>query len=883
MSQVPHGRLLAEIEAWPLGSVLAYEQRTTQLVRTDMAILNPATARLAAGLDEHLRIRASGMSLANLSVLRDSAWFLMADDSVTGPCTVTLARYLVQRAELYLERGGIRTVLNTDASEPGRGTAERAAHWRWLSLRLPCDLLVSALYAPNSARPPTDHVSIATEHLRRVLKDQPVADSHLHVGAAFGFPVLWSTWMVWLARNGPIPSDLSDEHVPFGTGEAFRGKLLAAALCRLFLASFLRAREVGATTEDFGAFSYSGLRRICERLDWPEGEKLALQVCHQALADVAGTAPGPAFANAQLLYSQLCDESGRMELREYDDLFRADPLDSWLQPQRDGACCETLFASRALRYLLQEGSTDAGFAEIFWQYQRIRCLAHSYLVQEPGTSGLDWFRRFYDRISALRGPLDGQKYVAALQHQSVDLTLGALEVRTAPPSDWTEIRDEVRRLASAGEQRRPTPGTDGKRPELGLVFHFIKRKQARGTNQLYADPSQDPTGYRHGSWFSDRRREVLALQEALENHPELLLLIRGMDVASSELAVPTWATVELLASVRQASVTASEALRQLRPSWNVPPMRLTCHVGEEFSRLVEGVRRVHELYEAGLLRNGDRIGHGLALGIVPRLWADSATLVVQTAEDRLDDLLWELDRYGSGNVPAHPGRVERVRAEADRLAWRIYGDANSNLTALSFARRRRHQPNELLLRGFPDGPTLREDPLPLSLYLTDSNVFRRGQQPVEVRVDDAEVRFLEDVQRWLRSELARLEITVETNPSSNLLIGDLLGVEEHPVFQLAERWLMPGGAAAETGAGGGDHSELLVSINSDDPITFATRLADEYTYLYFALLRRRVPSARALGWMDELRARGMRARFTAEASADQSALQLILSTTSPVG
>ncbi|MBN1207647.1 MAG: hypothetical protein JXB05_22475 [Myxococcaceae bacterium] len=873
MSQIPHSRLRAEVEAWPFSSALAYEERTTQLVRTDMAIMNQATARLAAGLEEHLRVRANGMSLANLAVLRDSTWFATVDTEVTGSRTVPLARYLTQLAERYIERGGVRIVINTDASVPGLSTSERVSHWRWLSLRMPCDLIISALYAPNSIRPPADHLSLATEHLRRVLQDQPVADNHLHVGAAFGFPVLWSTWMVWLARGEPTLSGLPGDKVPFGDGASFSGKLLAAAICRLFLASFLRARELTAFAGDFSSFSYGEMHQICEHLDWPEGAQLALQLCHRVLADLAGTGPAPSFVDAQRLYMLLSDDAGRMPLQEYDDLFRADPLSTWLQPQPGGACCETLFASRAIHYLLGEGSSDVGFAEIFWQYERVRCLAHAYLVQEPGTSGLDWFRRFYDRLSALRGPLDEQKYVAALRHQSVDLRLGALEMRTAPPAQWLGIRNEVQQLARARRQWQPNPKTSSQEPELGLVFHFIKRQQPRGMNRLYADPSQDASGFRYGSWFSDRRREVLALRQALVYHPELLLLIRGVDIASSELAIPTWATVDLLSSVRQASVDASEVLLQARPHWNVPPMRLTCHVGEEFARLVEGVRRVHELYEAGLLRNGDRIGHGLALGIAPRRWADSATLVVQTIEDRLDDLLWELDRYGSGNVPAHPGRVERVRAEAEGLARRIYGDGPS-LAMLAFARRSRLQPGALFQRGFPDG-RFQGTGDPLSWYLTDPNIFRRGQQSVEVRVDDAELDFLQEVQRWLHSELARLEITVEMNPSSNLLIGDLTGLEEHPVFQFAERWLMPGGVAQDSAIPDRDHSELLVSINSDDPITFATRLADEYTYLYFALLQRRVPSARALGWIEELRARSMRSRFTVEASADRENLEVV--------
>lgn len=42
-------------------------------------------------------------------------------------------------------------------------------------------------------------------------------------------------------------------------------------------------------------------------------------------------------------------------------------------------------------------------------------------------------------------------------------------------------------------------------------------------------------------------------------------------------------------------------------------------------------------------------------------------------------------------------------------------------------------------------------------------------------------------QDWLQTTVARMEITVESNPSSNLVIGDLNGLDEHPVFRIAPR------------------------------------------------------------------------------------------------
>jgi adenosine deaminase len=70
----------------------------------------------------------------------------------------------------------------------------------------------------------------------------------------------------------------------------------------------------------------------------------------------------------------------------------------------------------------------------------------------------------------------------------------------------------------------------------------------------------------------------------------------------------------------------------------------------------------------------------------------------------------------------------------------------------------------------------------------------------------------------------------------------------------------------------GQDCRLSVSINSDDPLTFASRLADEYAYMHFALLGQGVSNRAALKWLTEARDAAWRSRFTLEASADLSCL-----------
>jgi hypothetical protein len=195
-------------------------------------------------------------------------------------------------------------------------------------------------------------------------------------------------------------------------------------------------------------------------------------------------------------------------------------------------------------------------------------------------------------------------------------------------------------------------------------------------------------------------------------------------------------------------------------------------------------------------------------------------------------------------------------AEARRLGRQLY-DQEGDVEALVEARRMRHDPRWLARFGFPFRRWIQprqgqQAEQLLYRYLTEAVVFRRGQAIEAVRVTDAEVTFLRAAQAWLRRELARLEITVESNPSSNLLIGDLLSVEEHPSFRMQP---LPGSA-------GSDACPVLLSINTDDPLTFATSLADEYAHLYGALLRNRVPAASALAWLAERRDDGYRSRFS---------------------
>jgi hypothetical protein len=328
--------------------------------------------------------------------------------------------------------------------------------------------------------------------------------------------------------------------------------------------------------------------------------------------------------------------------------------------------------------------------------------------------------------------------------------------------------------------------------------------------------------------------------------PELLRWIRGLDLCNIEASQPLWVTRLILEDARG-------FLQPIAARTRLPPVRTTIHVGEDWVRMVDGYRRTHELFEFGLLQAGDRIGHGTVLGTGPKAWASQSSWLVQRREDRLDDLLWELARYQAGDLDAPRSRLAIVEHEAHQVGRTIFGslwDVEAGLKA----RELRHSTCELRRIGFqanrevpPDSNESAARKL-LRAYLTSKGAKRAGEEPIPVWTHPSETEFLLQAREWLHRVLGQWEITIEANPSSNLVISAFPKLEEHPLFRLAP--LDPAERA------------FSVSINTDNPLVFGTCVADEFAYLYHAMLRNGVPSSRALAWLERVRGAGWRSRFT---------------------
>jgi hypothetical protein len=140
----------------------------------------------------------------------------------------------------------------------------------------------------------------------------------------------------------------------------------------------------------------------------------------------------------------------------------------------------------------------------------------------------------------------------------------------------------------------------------------------------------------------------------------------------------------------------------------------------------------------------------------------------------------------------------------------------------------------------------------LSRYRESECVYQRGQKLVDIALDGSEVAALRAVQDGVRRCVAARGIVVEVNPSSNLLIGNLLDLRNHPILRL-----FPPQAQE------GEPPPVPIAVGADDPITFSTFLLREYSLLHEAAMSAGYSERVVHEWLATIRQTSMDARFTA--------------------
>ena len=907
--------------AFPLASEAALRIGTTYLEPT----LDRHTQQLWRAAESELVRASPALSLDEIGAMRDLVWFGHGHGSRR---VIQLTDFLRATAKTYLRVEGslaIPRLKQGPASEQTRepnATSGRAM-WRWMSFALPPDLLLAGLADPL---PPVD-VAALSPVLSTMLRQHGFAETHVHLGAAMTFTVLWSSAVHAIADPGMKATALKSPGAALNEGRDLAPWLLRAAIARCILGTFLSS--VG--NETFDDFVARVRRRTAER----RGLTTAAAVLDYALSDLCIgriSNPGPSFSELQTLYADISRVRTRRPANGDQPVHGLDPLYAFTQEDPAWPSPEVWLVSRGLAYMARMRDTGSGdgriaslFERLFWQTVRVRCLLYRHVVQRPMTPGLQWFIRFFARIKPLRGRLlssdnlPSRRLTAAEEVCGRKEGLSALELRISPDETVQELLMELRDgdiRNPVGSRERPVEaprrsrimdgvldaarGSRGitnreriisseiaDRLQVGYILHFARNRgggfnegaQKAKWQETEADPSysKNATGYRFGRHYLELYGRTLVVGRLLTAFPVTLELVRGVDVCTDEAGIPTWVMAPLVRYVRDASAAASAAL--LRGCNHVvPPVRTAVHAGEDFVHLLSGMRRLGESIEYFRLSAGDRIGHGLSLGVDPDIWAHRMGRIAMSREDRLLDLLWAWRCISRGIIsseeaPSIEAEIRRLSASmfpVDELPQRARRSPFEAAELVQLVEDL-HVEEHLRAVGFPSGigsgaSNISDRQSLVRRYLTSRVVFARSKEPIWVD-PSGEGKLLGQLQEMLRKQLGANDIAVEVNPSSNLLIGYVPDLREHPLWRLRPGPHRPAAT-----------SPVTLCIGSDDPLTFATTLPQEYQLLHDALVADGASADQAEQWIDEVRRAGLTRKFTVPRS-DLNLTELIPVTT----
>lgn len=835
-SAIPLFYAEAEMAAFPLASEAAFK-----IGLAELNLSSQSGQELWKETEKYFTQTFHSFSLSTIEAFRNRIWF---NNSFSSQSLIPFAHYLRNLAEFYLEPWGNYVVPRNNTAvggeKKGLEASQSRLRWRWITFAFPPDLLILPFQSGNQ-----NSIFTLSQHLDRHLKDKGFAQIHLHVGAALRFADLWIVTLRTLGDPKIKPDLLKDQGAAFSDGKDFVPWLLRAAAARYLLALYLENSppRIGFQTYLDNTFFPFILKRfgILNR-------KLLKKTINELYSGKSNTSLSNDFYELQVLYRAMTRVTSRSLPKELEDLPDCDSLAKFF-PRRERITPEMRFLNRSFSYM--ENYRDPLFSILFWQVVRLRSLLYRHLTLRPMTPGLTWFIRHFRRISQIRKPINNHGILiqSALTIDGFSQGLRSLEIRTSPDDEsnvflWYKKIHERQKKA--------------KDVEIGIVFHLQKERNQKLSGKPRcdnpADPRHNPSGFRYGWFYNKEYNRALALTAVLKHKPQSLRVIRGIDICGDETAVPTWVMVPLIRMIQAAGKEASKKLG------NVPPLCTTIHAGEDFLHLFDGLRRVDEAIRYMRLKNGDRIGHGSALGIDPERWASNIGAVIVTKEQRLFDLTWEWDMYANNEAKVlTPNRITFLEKEIKKLSKEIFGEFFDPYYVATLLKSLYEERN-LRYVGFPsayrDSHYLellkkKSDQLYwLRKYLTSSTIFRHGMETIEVD-PLSEVEVLRALQDALKNKIGKMGLVIEINPTSNLLIADLGDMEHHPFWRLFPPRQKEGAIPP-----------VNVAIGSDNPLTLATTIREEYQFALDTLLLAGYSETEAIHWLEQVRETALNSRFT---------------------
>ena len=419
------------------------------------------------------------------------------------------------------------------------------------------------------------------------------------------------------------------------------------------------------------------------------------------------------------------------------------------------------------------------------------------------------------------------------------------------------------------------------------IYHFIKDNRE---NNKQVDDLCGMLLCRSKKLRDKVKKQAKAINIIRKKHVTISNRIIAIDAANSEIGTRPEVFAQ---SYRYLKKYSYEDENYQYQNIKRNPLCYTYHVGEDFLDIADGLRAIDEVVKFLHFTRGDRLGHAIALAINPCIYYRKRSYqVVMPKMDLLDNIVWLLMQVRRYNISTSQTLLQKM----EMLYWQLFCEIYTNFTKDKVLVPFEIYYQSWLLRG--DNPELyldlkklydfnpltfwdrcginngelynsiRKNNIAVRLYQSyhfDPDVKHKGNISSEYKISSSYIDLIEQIQKAMQKDLASMHIAIETNPTSNKLIGPIDKYIEHPIFNLYNLHLEQDKDKCMS------CSQISVSINTDDLGVFATSIENEYALLAIALEKEKdengnpkYQSRHIYNWLESIRQMGEEQRFVKE-------------------
>lgn len=500
---------------------------------------------------------------------------------------------------------------------------------------------------------------------------------------------------------------------------------------------------------------------------------------------------------------------------------------------------------------------------LFWAYLILKNRIRRFLVQYNSGVGFGNFN-YYEKRKKIFIPRNSQLYplvdqlaVATFMGNTPDNRY--LETRIAPDNTVPiSIQLHQKRKVLGDEKAFP----DSKSWNYDFVFHFIKTKPTR---KELRNPLQCRNySCRNATEFAARAIAKYATAKISDTKK-----LVGIDAANSEMNCRPEVFSQAYRMLRDIPMIVYD--KGLTKIISRKSIGITYHVGEDFYDIVDGLRALDEVFRFMQYQRGDRIGHGLVVGTDVKKYYEARHFTIMAPRQvLLDNIVWLHHYMDICNIHCKSLNLF-LEEQYERIFRVLYPHESLPMMSTYFASWKLRGDNPVsksksngmdVWHNYGRTPGVEYALARMNVaahrlwykYHYDVYAKEEGEKSIVLKIEKNLqhdwVNTITKIQRYFLDLIIKKEISIETNPTSNVQIGEFNRYDELPIRQ----W-------ETVGQNISPEQHVNVSINTDDKGVFGTSIEREYALMFAAMIKVGETEYGALKWLDNIRFHGLEQAF----------------------